>query len=286
MSTPGDRFNQLVDIMRTLRGPDGCPWDREQTLASLRPFLLEETYETLDAIDRGDMDDLREELGDLLFEVVFLAQICQESGAFTASDAIDLITTKLVRRHPHVFGEAERARSASEVLGRWEELKREERAATGAAPKTTLSGVPRTLPGLLRAYEYGSRAASVGFDWERATDVVAKIEEEIGEIRAAVTARQQNAESGASTQVATESPRPPSHEQVEEEVGDLLFAIANLSRKLGIEPETALRRANDKFATRFTELERRFSARDQAMKSAGLNALEAEWQAIKRDSRV
>src|SRR3954468_18554725 len=265
--TPGNRFDDLVEIMRRLRAPEGCPWDREQTLATLRPFLLEETYEALDAIDRGDRADLREELGDLLFEVVFMARICEEAGDFTVADAIDTIATKLVRRHPHVFGDADRARSAEEVLGRWEELKRDERAASGAAPKTTLGGVPKTLPGLLRAYEYGSRAASVGFDWERASDVIGKIEEEIQEVRAAI----ENADANPSA--------------VEEEMGDLLFAIANLSRKLGVEPENALRAANDKFARRFTELERRFADRGTAMKSAGLDALEAEWQAIKRDAR-
>src|SRR5829696_1343132 len=267
MHTPGDRLTELVEIMRTLRSSDGCPWDREQTLQSLRPFLLEETYEALEAIDSGDPAALREELGDVLFEVVFLAEIAEESGQFSIADAIETIATKLVRRHPHVFGDADRARSAEEVLGRWEDLKRDERAATGAAVKTTLGGVPKTLPALLRAYEYGSRAASVGFDWQRASDVIGKIEEEIQEVRGAIE--------GADGNPAAR----------EEEVGDLLFAIANLSRKLGVEPENALRAANDKFARRFTELERRFAGRGIAMKSAGLDALEAEWQAIKLDSR-
>jgi MazG family protein len=266
MHTPGERFTQLVDIMRTLRSPGGCPWDREQTLQSLRPFLLEETYEALEAIDSGNSADLREELGDLLLEIVFLAQIADEHGDFSIADAIETIATKLVRRHPHVFGEADRAQSAKEVLGRWEELKRDERAATGGPVKTTLGGVPKTLPALLRAYEYGSRAASVGFDWERASDVIGKIEEEIQEVRAAIQ--------GADTDPAA----------LEEEMGDLLFAIANLSRKLGVEPENALRAANDKFAGRFTELERRFAERGVPMKTAGLDALEAEWQALKRDS--
>jgi nucleoside triphosphate diphosphatase len=274
MPTPGERFDALVEIMRRLRAPDGCPWDREQTLQTLRPFLLEETYEALDAIDRGDRNDLREELGDLLFEVVFLARICEEAGDFEIGDAIDTIATKLVRRHPHVFGDADRARSADEVLGRWEDLKREERAATGATPKTTLGGVPKTLPSLLRAYEYGSRAASVGFDWERATDVIAKIEEEIAEVREVIS-------SGTPTSDAPVVATSP--DRLEEEVGDLLFAIANLSRKLGIEPETALRRANDKFLARFTELERRVTARGESIKTVGLDALEAEWQRIKRD---
>jgi MazG family protein len=290
MPTPGDRFDNLVEIMRTLRSPGGCPWDREQTLASLRPFLLEETYEALEAIDRGDLADLQEELGDLLFEVVFMAQICAEAGAFTVTDAIDTIATKLVRRHPHVFGDAERARTADEVLGRWEDLKREERAAAGAAPKATLGGVPRTLPGLLRAYEYGSRAASVGFDWTRAADVLDKIEEEVRELREAV-ARASTDAGRAGTHAggaASGSAAPTRHNEtaagaaVEEEMGDLLFAIANLSRKLGVEPENALRRANDKFAARFTALEARVAARGDSMKALSLEELEEEWQGVKR----
>ena len=269
MSQPGSRFPHLVEIMRTLRGPGGCPWDREQTLRSLRPFLLEECHEALDAIDRQDMPDLREELGDLLFEVVFLAQVADDAGAFTIDDAVETVSAKLVRRHPHVFGDAEALRSAEEVLGRWEDLKREERAAAGAAPKTTLEGVPRSLPGLLRAYEYGSRAATQGFDWARSEDVVAKIREEIDEVEQVVRAADRRDASTAD-------------EKLEEEVGDLLFAIANLSRKLGVEPETALRRANDKFAARFTALERRVRERGAVMKDEPRETLEAEWQEVKR----
>jgi MazG family protein len=267
-SSAGSRFDRLVAIMRALRAPDGCPWDREQTLASLRPFLLEETYEVLDAIDRADMAGLQEELGDLLFEIVFLAQIADEAGEFSVGDAAEAAAAKLVRRHPHVFGTGDRAKSAEEALGRWEEMKREEPGRGRARRKTTLGGVPRTLPGLLRAYEYGSRAASMGFDWQRPGDVVAKIEEEIDEIR-------QVLDTGAGERSA---------DALEEEVGDLLFAIANLSRKLGVEPENALRRANDKFERRFTALEERFAERGEAMKSAGLEELEAEWQEIKQST--
>ena len=255
--------------MARLRGPNGCPWDREQTLQSLRPFLLEETYEALEAIDRGDAQGLREELGDLLFEVVFLARVSEDAGHFSIADAIDTVATKLVRRHPHVFGTEGPAVSADEVLNRWEDLKREERAAAGSAPRGTLDGVPKTLPGLLRAYEYGSRAASLGFDWLRAADVVLKIEEEIAEVREAL--------------VASGDANGQASAKVEEEVGDLLFAVANLSRKLGVEPETALRRANDKFARRFTELERRVTDRGDTMKGTSLDALEAEWQRVKAD---
>src|SRR6185295_11165296 len=207
------------------RAPGGCPWDREQTHASLRPFVLEETYELLDAIEIGLSSGLREELGDYLYEAVFLAQISEEAGDFTIGDAIDAISDKLVRRHPHVFARqpGEDPITSGQVIERWETMKARERAAEGQPPptaRTTLSGVPKTLPSLLRAYEISARAAAVGFDWAKATDVLAKIEEEVAEVRREV-------ESGATGQLS----------RAEEEMGDLLFAITNLSRKLGIEPE-------------------------------------------------
>ena len=255
-------FSKLVETVRVLRAPGGCPWDREQTFESLRPFVLEEAYEVLDAIDRGDLDSLAGEIGDFVFEGVLLAQLAAEAGRFTIADSLQAITEKLVRRHPHVFGDAERALSPNEVLSRWEAIKEQERARAGEG-KTTLSGVPRHLPALAAALEMGTRAASVGFDWERPRDVLAKIEEEVAELRAAVT------DGGLDDGRA------------EEEMGDLLFAIANLSRKLHIEPESALRRANRKFATRFTELERRFQARGQTLSGVTLDEMEAEWQALK-----
>jgi tetrapyrrole methylase family protein / MazG family protein len=266
---PGRRFERLLDIMRTLRGPDGCPWDREQTLASLRPFVLEETYEVLEAIEAGTPAQLCEELGDFLFEAVFLAQISEEQGDFTIGDAIDAICDKLVRRHPHVFerGEGDPPLSSGQVIEKWETLKARERAATATTTKgrkTTLSGVPKTLPSLLRAYEVGSRAAAVGFDWDKATDVVAKIEEEVAEVRHEI-------ETGATGDLS----------RAEEEMGDLLFAIANLSRKLGIEPEAALRRATEKFATRFEAMEHAFVARGRALSDATLDEMEAEWGRVK-----
>jgi MazG family protein len=261
MSTAGARLDELVSIMATLRGPGGCPWDREQTLGSLRPFLLEETYEALDALDTGNLRGLCEELGDLLFEIVFLARIAEEDGAFTIGDAIDGVAAKLVRRHPHVFGDANRLAHADQVRGRWEELKAEERSGSGDRTKTLLSGVPAALPALLQAYELSSRAATVGFDWVAAADVVGKMEEEVAEIRGAL---------------ADMTPA-----RVEEEVGDFLFAAANLARKLGVEPEGALRRANAKFRERFTEVERRIEGRGERLRDKTLEQLEAEWQAVK-----
>jgi MazG family protein len=280
MTTPGSRFDELVRIVATLRSPEGCPWDRAQTLASLRPFLLEETYEALDALDRADAPGLREELGDLLFEVVFLARIAEEDDGFSIADAIDAIATKLVRRHPHVFGDAARLSTPGEVLGRWEELKAAEARPEGR-PRTILGGVPRTLPSLLRAYEYGSRAAAVGFDWQRSTDVIEKIEEEVRELREELTGLDR-AGSGAIglDRVGSGS---IGLDRVEEEMGDLLFAIANLSRKLGVEPESALRRANEKFAARFTAVEQRITRRGERLQDKTLDELEAEWQAVKRE---
>jgi len=268
----GERFDRLVEIMRALRAPDGCPWDREQTQASLRPFVLEETYEVLEAIESGGPVQLCEELGDFLFEAVFLAQIAAERGEFTIGDAIDAICEKLVRRHPHVFarGEGDQTLTSGQVIEKWETLKAREREAAGQPakkPRTTLSGVPKTLPSLLRAYEVSARAAAVGFDWAKAADVLDKIEEEVAELRHEV-------ESGATGHLS----------RAEEEMGDLLFAIANLSRKLGIEPEAALRRANDKFTTRFDAVERAFTARSRSMSEATLEEMEAEWQKVKASS--
>lgn len=262
MTPAGDRLDDLIAIMATLRSPQGCPWDREQTLQSLRPFLLEETYEALEAIDRDDPKALCEELGDVLFEVVFLSCIAEEQGHFTMGDVAAGVAAKLVRRHPHVFGDADKLGSADAVLVKWEEIKAAEKPE-GAAAKTLLSGVPISLPALLRAYEYAARAATVGFDWVRAEDVLDKIDEEAREVRAAV-------EGGT-------------REHIEDEIGDLLFAVANLARKLGIEPEAALRKANDKFRGRFEEMERRVTARGERLREMTLDALEREWQIVKGD---
>jgi MazG family protein len=271
--SPGSSFERLVEIMRRLRAPDGCPWDREQTPASLRPFVLEETYEVLEAIEHGTPEDLCEELGDFVFEAVFLARIHEEAGHFSIGDVVDGIANKLVRRHPHVFerGEGEEALTSGQVLERWDALKARERALAGKkAPekkaKTTLSGVPQTLPSLLRAYELSSRAAAVGFDWAKATDVLDKIDEEVAELRREV-------ESGATGDLS----------RAEDEMGDLLFSIANLSRKLGVEPEAALRRASDKFSARFGHMETELAARGVSLPDASLDEMEAEWQKAKQE---
>ena len=260
------QFARLVDVMRTLRGPDGCPWDREQTWKSLSPFVLEETYEVLDAIERNDPAAVKQEIGDLVFEAVFLAQVAADAGLFDVADALETISTKLVRRHPHVFARDASSRGPStprEVEVKWEELKAAERAAA-AEPHTTMSGIARTLPALLRAYEIGQRASAVGFDWVRPADVMDKITEELDELREAIASDGSNSS------------------RAEEEMGDLLFALANLSRKLGIEPEAALRKANDKFTKRFERLESSIKSSGREMKSMTLDQLEEEWQNVKK----
>jgi MazG family protein len=262
-----EEFDRLVAIMAVLRSPQGCPWDREQTIDSLKPFVLEETYEVLEAIDRHDHAALCEELGDFLFEAVFLAQLESEAGHFTIADSLRSIADKLVRRHPHVFArEAGQAPvdTPDKVVTRWEEIKAEERG-TAKQKKTLLSGIPSTLPALLRAHEIGIRAKAVGFDWQKVSDVVDKIQEEVDELREVVASR------GA----------PHDRERAEEEMGDLLFTLAHLSRQLGIEPETALRKANDKFTTRFESMETAVAASGRKMTEMTLDDLEEEWQKIK-----
>jgi MazG family protein len=258
-----DAFLRLVNIVAALRAPEGCPWDREQTIDTLKPYVLEETYEVLEAIDRHDHAAMREEIGDFLFEGVLIAQVEEETGHFSVADALTTVADKLVRRHPHVFAREQgepTLDSAGAVVKRWEEIKAQER---GGTPKTLLSGVPEALPSLARADQISRRAASVGFDWQRADDVVEKIEEEIEEIR----------------EVVAQAPR--NHARLEEEVGDLLFAIANLSRKLGVEPETALRKANAKFTRRFTAMETRLRAEGREMNEMTLDELEADWKTTK-----
>lgn len=263
--TAGAKLERLVDIMRVLRSPDGCPWDREQTVTSLRPFVLEEAYEVIDAIDQDDTDALRDELGDLIFETVFVAQLCAEEGRFTMADALESVAVKLIRRHPHVFDTDDDTApiSSTDVKRRWEEIKAAEQEATGKAP-SLLGGIPGALPALLRAYRIGKRTATVGFDWERPVEVIDKVREELAEVEAAVA-------EGSPTHVA-------------EELGDLLFSVANLARHLGVEPESALRQANAKFSHRFGELERHFREHGHALRDVSAEEMERQWAAIKQTS--
>ena len=275
----GARFQQLVEIMRTLRSENGCAWDRQQTVKTLRPFVLGETYELLDALDREDYGELKGELGDFLFEAVFLARICEEAGRFSIADSIQAISEKLIRRHPHVFdadglptvASAEVGKASltpREVKEQWEDIKKQERHDAGEPDKTLLNGIPRSMPSLLRAYELSTRAATVGFDWVTPGDVLDKIDEEARELREAV---------------ATLGATSP---EAEEELGDLLFAVANLARKLGVEPEAALRVANDKFQRRFDDVERQVTSKGERMRDLPLEQLEAHWQVAKTNTHT
>jgi MazG family protein len=257
----GREFQRLVDVMKRLRGTNGCPWDREQTIHTLRPFVLEETYEVLDAIDRDDHDALCGEIGDFLFEGVFLAQIESDEGRFTVADSLRKITAKLVRRHPHVFGTAKGVTTPGKVLEQWEQIKSREQTDAGEK-RSVLRGMPKALPSLLGAHEIGTRVAAVGFDWAKPDDVVVKIEEEVAELKRAVNDGETRA-------------------RVEEEMGDLLFAIANLARKLGVEPESALRKANQKFTARFQKLEGRLEEQGRSVHDSSLEKMEATWNEIK-----
>lgn len=259
-SGAGEAFQELVDIMARLRGPGGCPWDHAQTIESLRGFVLEETYEVLEAIDRRDHEGLKGEIGDLLFEGVFLAQIENDEGHFNVTDALEHISAKLIRRHPHVFGEATGVTTPGAVVEQWEQIKAREQEGKGEK-KALLAGVPKAMPALARANEISTRVAAVGFEWAHATDVLLKIEEEVAELRAAAL---------------HETP-----ERAEEEMGDLLFSISNLARKMGIEAESALRKANDKFTQRFTALEEIFEQRGRSIHDATLEEMEAVWHEVK-----
>ena len=265
-SPAAEEFIRLIEIVARLRAPDGCPWDREQTIDSLKPFVLEETYEVLETIDGHDHAGLAEELGDFLYQAVFLAQLETEADHFTIADSIRSITDKLIRRHPHVF-ERDRGEAALDTAGqvrtRWEEIKAQERGAQ-QKPPTLLGGIPPTLPALLRAFQIGVRAASVGFDWTSAAKVIDKIQEEVDELREVVA-----------------HDHPLDRGRAEEEMGDLLFSIANLARQLGIEPETALRKANDKFTRRFGLMEQSIASSGRAMNEMRLEEMEQEWESAK-----
>ncbi len=262
---PSESFDDLVALMDRLRGPDGCPWDREQTYATLRGYLLEESYEVVDAIDEGDRASLREELGDLLFQVVFLSRLAKEEGAFAAADVVRGISEKMVRRHPHVFGDAV-ADTSGEVLRRWEEIKRREKdEVDGGGPRrprgSVLAGVPRALPALLKAQRLSTKAARVGFDWPSDDGVMDKLAEELGELKAALDAR----DLGAARQ----------------ELGDLLFTAANLGRRLGLDTEEALEAANRKFAVRFSHVEEALEREGIAIEEAGLERMDRLWNEAK-----
>jgi ATP diphosphatase len=259
---PSRDIARLIEIMAALRTPGtGCPWDLEQTFQTIAPYTIEEAYEVADAIARGDLAHLKDELGDLLLQVVFHARMAQEQGAFDFDDVVDTITTKLIRRHPHVFADAQ-GRTAETVKGLWERIKAEEKAERGeAAPAGALAGVPVVLPALTRALKLQNKAGRVGFDWNDPRAVLAKIREEADEIEAAL-------DSGDQTHAANE-------------VGDLLFAVVNMARHLAANPEGVLRDTNLKFERRFASIERALAARGKMPKDATLAEMDALWDAAK-----
>jgi MazG family protein len=256
-------FTELVEIMARLRGENGCPWDREQTSESIKPYLVEETYEVLEAIDEQDPAKLREELGDLMLQIVFHAQMAEEAGLFRIADVLAGINDKLRRRHPHVFGDV-KAETSQEVLFNWEQIKKAERQKVDGQA-SLLDGVPRELPALLRAHRLQEKASRVGFDWKEAHEVLLKVEEEFVELRTAMEG-----------QVA---------EQVEAELGDLLFSLVNLSRFLAVNPEEALRKTIARFIARFRYIEEELSRRGRSLRQASLQEMDALWAEAKTHGR-
>lgn len=263
---PSRDLSRLVEIMAALRNPvGGCPWDLEQNFASIRHYTIEEAYEVADAIERQDFDDLREELGDLLLQPVYHAQLASEAGLFDLGDVVQAITEKLIRRHPHVFGE-EAAKNAGGAKAKWDEVKADERARKAAArdvEPSVLDDVPQVLPSLARAEKLTKRAASIGFDWPDVDAVMAKVAEETAELHAATTSA-----------------------EMHEEMGDLLFAIANLARHMGIDPEAALRDANAKFTRRFHYVEDRAKQDGIPIADAGLQRLDDYWNEIRAANKA
>jgi MazG family protein len=254
MPNPGDSFTKLVEIMARLRAPDGCPWDREQTFDTIKPYLLEETYEVLQAIDDRDWKELADELGDLLLQVVFFSQMAAEAGHFNINDAVEAINSKLIRRHPHVFGDGD-AKTSAEVLKKWDEIKATEKVR----PKGLLAGIPKALPALVEGDKISRKAAGAGFDWPNIDQVFDKLKEEVDELHEARTSGSQ--------------------EQIEGEIGDLLFVVINLARFLKVDPEQALRKTNTKFRRRFAHVEEGLG---KPLKEATLEEMEALWQAAKQ----
>jgi MazG family protein len=268
-------FEDLVRLMTRLRSPEGCPWDREQTYATLAPMLLEEAYEAFDALEEareGRFAPLREELGDLLFQIVFFAQVAEERGEFSIGDTIEQVHAKMVRRHPHVFGDA-KADSPAEVLRNWEAIKAEEKRG-GEAPgrmesSSILDGVSTKAPALMEAHQLGTKVARVGFDWQTLQDIFEKMQEELDELRLAIERH-----AGSKTEA--------DHVLVREEIGDLLFVITNIARHLQVEPEAALKLANRKFRRRFRYIEEKVRERGKVLEGTNLDELEELWQEAKK----
>jgi tetrapyrrole methylase family protein/MazG family protein len=259
--TAGEKFQKLVGIMQRLRAPGGCPWDREQTFDTIKPYLLEETYEVMDAIDARDWGELTGELGDLLLQSVFFSQMAAEQNLFSIEDALDAINEKLVRRHPHIFGD-QSAKTAGDVRRIWGEVKAEEKKQKGEAAAGLLDSVPRALPALVEAQQISTRAALVGFDWDDASQVLNKLHEELAEF--------------------DDAQRNASQPEIEGELGDLLFVLVNLARFVKVDPEQALRKTNAKFRQRFGYIERKLGEQGKSPEEATIAEMEALWEESKR----
>jgi ATP diphosphatase len=293
MSSTGDRFERAVSIMARLRGPGGCPWDREQTFDSIKPYTLEEAYEVLEAIDNRDWDELRGELGDLLLQVLFYSQMAQEDGTFSIDDVLDGLATKLVDRHPHVFGNVT-AETSADVLRNWEALKAEEkrkRLEAGGGKGTrvqpdnsVLEGVSAAMPALLEAHKLSSRAAHAGFDWPEIGGLFEKLVEETEELKAELAGLPAAGNPPATGPAGSgQSPIPQqTRSRLEEEVGDMFFVLVNIARYLALDPESALRKSNRKFKRRFQWMEQQLRAQNKTPRQATMDELESLWQKAKQ----
>ncbi len=299
MPTTGERFERAVQIMARLRAPGGCPWDREQTFDTIKPYTLEETYEVLEAIDNRDWPELTGELGDLLLQVLFYSQMASEEGHFSVDDVLDRLSNKLVSRHPHVFGDV-KADTPAEVLRNWEALKaqeKEKRLAEDAdknkdkdnqAEQSVLAGVSSKMPALMEAYKLSSRAAHVGFDWTEIEGLFSKLEEETLELREELKSLPAlSADSAGKGIAGSGRPNiaPDLRERLEDEVGDLFFVLVNIARFLSLDPESALRKTNRKFKRRFQWMEERLRASGRTPKQASMDELEALWQQAKQQEK-
>jgi nucleoside triphosphate diphosphatase len=297
MPTTGERFERAVSIMAKLRGPGGCPWDREQTFDSIKPYTLEETYEVLEAIDNRDWDELPSELGDLLLQVLFYSQMASEENRFSIDDVLDRLSTKLIDRHPHVFGDVS-AESSAEVLRNWEALKAEEKKKRLNAggqknpppqnPESLLAGVSSAMPALLEAHKLSSRAARVGFDWPEIGGLLEKLEEETTELKDELKQVASSIGPGGKEIAGSGKPQVPEEgrQRIEEEVGDLFFVLVNIARYLSLDPESALKKTNRKFKRRFQWMEEQLRASGRTFEQAKMDELESLWQRAKQEERA
>jgi len=285
--TTGAKFERAVAIMHKLRAPGGCPWDREQTFDTIKPFTIEETYEVIEAIDQRDWQELPGELGDLLLQVLFYAEMAQEDGKFSINDVLDRLAYKLISRHPHVFGDVA-ADTPQEVLRNWEAIKAREKGTDASGQKLFLDSVSRAMPSLLEASKISAKAAAVGFDWPELSGLFDKLEEETHELKAEIKAvgieqtspRQRGVAGARESQIPSDKMA-----KIEDEVGDLFFVLVNIARYLGVDAESALRRSNAKFRRRFAHVESELKKQGKQLQGSSLEEMEGLWQQAKRSEK-